>query len=70
MSVMREEYDKYFILLEYRFRFRIFENIKMKKHEYILRMWDALFSFTISNIIIHSEIYADRWFFKVTQTVV
>ena len=27
---MREEYDKYFILLEYRFRFRIFENIKMK----------------------------------------
>ena len=30
MSVMREEYDKYFILLEYRFRFRIFENIKMK----------------------------------------
>ena len=38
MSVMREEYDKYFILLEYRFRFRIFENIKMKKHEYILRM--------------------------------
>lgn len=30
MSVMRKEYDKYFILLEYRFRFRIFENIKMK----------------------------------------